>query len=86
MLIEELAEILEDKPSELDEMLERFEELKTLNSLHSFLLKAGTGSGNSSSSKIEKGGVADLFCRSMGVQLSKMDFQDMRQCFDNYVV
>lgn len=85
VLVEELAEVLEDTPAELDEVLERFEELKTLNSLHSFLLKAGAGTASSSGLKVEKGGVADLFCRSVGVQLSKMDFQDIKTCFDNYV-
>ena len=84
-LIEELAGVLEDSPEEMDCVLGRLEKLKSLNSLHSFLLKTGVNLCNSGSVKFQKGNVADLFCRSIGIQLNKMEFSDIRQCFDNYV-
>ena len=85
LLVEELAAILQDNPVALDDILERFEGLKSLHSLHSFILKACRPANNDISNRFERGNVADLFARSIGVQLNNMEFEDLRLCFNSYV-
>lgn len=84
-IIEELSELLGATSNELYNILDAFEQLKNLHTLHSFLIKIGNHARNNGSNKFDKGGVADLFCRSISIQLNKMEFDDIRQCFDNYV-
>lgn len=74
-----------DSESAYNAVLGHLQSLQHISRLHSFLLETSNFMCGDLAVKFKRGNIMDLFFRSMRIRLCGLEFEDIKECYENFV-